>query len=312
MTTLTPERVTHEPRGVSTPTGPTAHQRRRRACAGFLAPLTLLLVALTLGPFLSNLYLSLTDATPSEPLGGFVGLDNYRQLLQSGLFWSSVRVTLLFTLGAVSIQLVLGVGVAVTLAGVGRGRRALQTLFLLPMAATPVAVLFGWRTLLNATFGPLNYALGLLGLPQPDWLGSAGTALAAMILIDVWQWTPFVLIITLGALSTLPHDQIEAADVDGANAWQRFVHVVLPHLRPYILVAALFRVIDCLKEFDKFQVLTGGGPGDATTTLNMLAYRVSLRFLDFGSGAAVATLLLVLSILVSQVLLRWAGPKDPS
>jgi multiple sugar transport system permease protein len=284
----------------------------RRARWIFLAPLSLILGLLTLPPFFYALFLSLTDSSPTSGATKFVGLGNYLELFTSAQFWAAARVTAIFAGGAVAIELALGLAVALLLTNVRSGATGtiLRSLFLLPMAATPVAVLFGWRVMLNPTQGIINYGLGELGLPQPDWLGSAASAVAALVIIDVWQWTPFVMVIMVGALASLPAEHLEAAAVDGASAWQRFRYVVLPFLRPYIVVAVLFRGIDALKEFDKFEVLTGGGPGDATTTLNMLAYRTSIQFLDFGKGAAVAMLLLIFAIVFGRLVLGFLAERE--
>ncbi|MGW4028843.1 carbohydrate ABC transporter permease [Streptomyces sp. NPDC004838] len=294
-------------RFVPEPTGDSPEAVRTRRL--MLIPMTVLLLGLTVFPFAYSLWLSLTDSTAGGG-GDFIGLRNYTDLLGSGTFWYALRLTLVFGVLAVGIQLVLGLAVAIGLNGLRREHRVLRAALILPMAATPVAVLFGWKVLLDPTQGVLNYLLGLIGMPQPDWLGTPVAAMGTMILVDVWMWTPFVVVILLGALSSLPGETVEAAHVDGANTLQRLRYVVLPHIRPFLILAVLFRGIDSLKAFDSFQVLTAGGPGDATTTLNMLAYRTGLQFLDFGKAAAVSTLLLIAAIVFGKVVMRFMSREE--
>jgi multiple sugar transport system permease protein len=270
-----------------------------------LTPMTVLLLALTVFPFLYALWLSLTDRSASGGHTHFIGVRNYTDLLGSAQFWHAFRLTVVFCVAAVVIELVLGFAIALALHGLRREHRVLRACLILPMAATPVAVLFGWKVMLDPSQGVFNYLLGLAGLPQPDWLGTPTAAMATMIMVDVWMWTPFVIVILLGALSSLPQELVEASHVDGAGWAQRLRYVVLPHVRPFLILALLFRGIDCLKSFDAFQVLTAGGPGDATTTLNMLAYRTGLQFLDFGQGAAVSVLLLVVATAFGKLIMRF-------
>lgn len=275
-----------------------------------LTPMTVLLLGLTVFPFLYALWISLTDRTVSGAHTHFVGVHNYTDLLGSGQFWHSLGLTAVFCVIAVAVELVLGFAVALAMHGLRRQHRVLRAALILPMAATPVAVLFGWKVLLDPSQGMLDYVLGTVGLPQPDWLGTPSAALVTMVLVDVWMWTPFVIVIMLGALSSLPEELMEAAHVDGADWFRRLRHVVVPHVRPFLLLALLFRGIDSLKAFDSFQVLTAGGPGDATTTLNMLAYRTGLQFLDFGKGAAVSILLLIVAIAFGRVLMGFLRGKE--
>jgi multiple sugar transport system permease protein len=210
----------------------------------------------------------------------------------------------------VAIEFILAMVVAVALHRITRGAPLLRALFLLPMAMAPVAALFNWRLMLNASSGVINYLLGAVGLPQPDWTGQAATALTSLVMVDVWQWTPFILVILVGGLSSVPDDVYEAAAVDGASAGQTFLHITLPMLKPFILVALLFRTIDALKTFDSIQILTGGGPGSSTTTLNFFAFREGIAFLNFGRSAAAATLLLFLAIGLSRLLLHWLKEEE--
>jgi multiple sugar transport system permease protein len=275
----------------------------------FLVPLTLVLGLLTVVPFVYSLVISLTDKSSSGSTS-FIGIDNYIDLLTDDEWWDAARVTAIFTFSVVAIEFIVAMVVAVALHRITRGAPLLRALFLLPMAMAPVAALFNWRLMLNASSGVINYLLGAVGLPQPDWTGQSTTALTTLVMVDVWQWTPFILVILVGGLSAVPDDVYEAAAVDGAGAWQTFRHITLPMLKPFILVALLFRTIDALKTFDSIQILTGGGPGSSTTTLNFYAFREGISFLNFGRSAAAATLLLILAIGLSRLLLHWLKEEE--
>ncbi len=275
-----------------------------------LTPLTILLLTLTVFPFGYSVLLSFTDSSALSPVTHFIGARNYTDLLGNAAFWSAVRVTIVFTVLAVGIEIALGVGVALALNGLAREHRLLSACTIIPMAATPVAVLFGWKVMLDPTLGVINYLLSLIGLPQPDWLGTPTGALATLVMVDVWMWTPFVIVILMGALAALPAELIEASHIDGANWIQRFRFVIVPHLRPFLIVAVLFRGIDSLKIFDSFQILTAGGPGDATTSLNMLAFRNGIQFLTFGRASAIATMMLIIAFTFGKLTLRFARSEE--
>lgn len=296
------------PRNV--PWAQTVRGSRRIAQGLSIAPLTTLLVLLTIIPMVYILVVSLTNAASTNPDTAFVGFANYIELFADPGYWGTLTRTVLFVVAAVVIQLAVGLALAIGMAGIKRGDAFLRALILLPMAAAPIAMLFNWRQILNAAYGPLTYLLGLLGLPAPDWLGDPALALPTLVAVDTWQWTPFVFIILAGGLATIPHEVNEASSVDGASPWQRFVNITLPLLMPYVLVAVLFRTIDALKTFDSVQVLTSGGPGSATTMLNYSIFQQGISFLNFGKATASAVLFLILCILLTNLLLRALSRKD--
>lgn len=286
----------------------TAHAERRRFVLLLLAPATILLLAVTLVPFLWALAISLTDHSLTRPgQTVFVGLANYGMLLASPEVWQAGRVTAVFTFLAVSIQLVLGVGLALLLHRETRGAWAWRLAFLLPMAVTPVAAIFTFRMMFHPSIGVLNGILRDLGLPPVDWLGTPTMAFVSLLFVDCWQWTPFMLLIAVGGLASLDAEPLEAAEVDGAGPWRVLCDHTLPMLAPYLAVAVVFRAIDAFKTFDIIFVLTGGGPGVATRTLNLLAYKQGIEFLSIGYAAAIAISMLVLTIVAAQVFLRRTG-----
>lgn len=276
-----------------------------------LAPMVTLLLLLTVYPTVYTAVISMTNRKGTSQSTSFVWLRNFGDLLTDAQFWQATGVTLIFTGAALILEITLGLLVALTLFDLKREHRWLRALFLLPMAATPVAVLFGWKVLLDPTLGVLNYVLAeVLHLGRPDWLGTPTSALATLVMVDVWQWTPFVMLILFGGLAHVSADQIEASLIDGASWTQRVRYIIGPALRPFLMVALLFRGIDALKTFDSIQVLTGGGPGSATTTLNMLAFREGLQFLNFGRGAAIALLLLVIATVFGKLAIRFIASKE--
>lgn len=286
----------------------TAAADRRRFILTLLAPATVLLLGVTLLPFLWALAMSLTDMALTRPgQTAFVGLDNYHRLLSSPEIWQAARITAVFTVGAVTIQLVLGVGLALLLHQETRAAWAWRLAFLLPMAVTPVAAIFTFRMMFHPSTGVLNALLRDLGLPPVDWLGTPTMAFVSLLIVDCWQWTPFVLLIAAGGLASLDTEPLEAAEVDGAGPWRVLWDHTLPMLAPYLVVAVVFRAIDAFKTFDIIFVLTGGGPGVATRTLNLLAYKQGIEFLSIGYAAALAIAMLVVTIIAAQAFLRRTG-----
>ena len=277
-----------------------------------LAPATVLLIGLTIIPFAVSVVISFTDYALTSPKTlTFTGLANYVRLFTSDEFQNAVRVTVEFTLAAVVLQLVLGVGIAALLHHEKSGVTALRLIYLMPLAITPVAAVFTFRIMLNPSLGVFNHLLRLVGMHPVDWLGTPGMALLSLILVDTWQWAPFILLIAAGGLSAMDEEPLEAAAMDGAGPFRVFFHHTLPLLFPYLVVAVVFRTIDAFKTFDIIFVLTGGGPGIATRTLNLLAYKNGIEFLSMGYAAALAIVMLVFTIVISQTLLRRADLFRP-
>lgn len=280
-------------------------RERKRFVAFMLIPATTLLLLLTLFPFFSSLGISLMNYSLMTPdQARFIALGNYLRLLSSPDFWRTVQVTVVFTVAAVAIELILGMIIAVLLHQERRTFGPLRTAYILPMAVTPVAATFTWRIMYNPSIGVLNYLLSLVGIPPQTWLANPRLALPSLVIVDVWQWTPFMLLILISGLAALPTEPFEAARVDGASEWQSFRDLALPMLRPFILVAVLFRGIDAFKTFDVIYVLTGGGPGYATYTTNLYAFKQGIEYLNMGYAAAIAILMLIATTIFARALLR--------
>jgi multiple sugar transport system permease protein len=264
--------------------------------AALVLPAILVVALVCVYPLASALRLSfydydLSSVAPRE----WVGLGNYGDLFSSALGRTAIRNTLLFAVPAVSIQLVLGFGLALLLWRDSRFNRAVTALLLVPVAFTPLVAGLLFRSLYNTDYGPLGYLVRTSGIADVESLASdPRTAMPALILLDVWQWTPLVALILLAGLRALPQDVFEAAQLDGATGWQRLTRVAIPLMAPTIFLAAIVRTMDAFKVFDSIFVITGGGPGDATTTLNFLAYREGLRFFNVGYAAAISNVLLLI------------------
>ena len=289
-------------------------KQKNRFILLMLMPATILLVGLTLFPFVVSFILSFTDYSLLRPgQTKFIFLENYIELMKTDDFWIALRVTVVFTIFAVFIQVVLGVIFANLLHHETRNISFLRTIYLLPLAITPIAATFTFRLMFNPSLGVLNYFLKVLGLPPQAWLASPSTALISLIVVDTWQWTPFILLICLGGLASLPNEPFEAAKVDGANSWQVFSKITVPMLYPFISLALLFRSIDAFKTFDIIYVLTSGGPGVLTRTLNLYAFKHGIEFLSMGYAGSIAIVMLIITIVVAQIFLRknkLLQPKD--
>jgi multiple sugar transport system permease protein len=271
-----------------------------------------LLIAFPIG---YTVYLSLTNAQGSVTRpSDFVGLDNYVYwLTDTDRFWPAVGRTAYFTLMALGLEMVFGLAIAMLLRKTFRGQGFVRVLILLPLVATPVAVGMMWLLIFEPSIGFANTVMGWLGLPDQGWLSDKEQALNTVIFIDVWQWTPMIVLIALAGLSTLSDEPDEAARVDGANAWQRFRHITLPLLIPTLGAAAILRAIDALKTFDVLYATKGRGGGSSheVETLNILAYGESFEYSQYGSASALLVLffMLIVIVLATLAILRKKGTR---
>ena len=257
----------------------------------FAAPAMIFVGVLIVFPLAWTLYLSLTDSQGSvRAASEFVGLQNYLTVLSDvERFWPAVGRTLSFTGVALVCEVVLGMCIALLLWRPFRGEKWVRVAILLPLVATPVAVGMMWRLILDPNIGLANQILGWVGIPPQPWLAGRSSALASTMFIDVWQWTPMVVLILLAGLTSLSDEPQEAARVDGATAWQRFRFITLPLLMPTVVVAVLLRGIDALKTFDILYATKGKGGGSfhEVETLNIYAYGLSFDYNEYGVSSAV-------------------------
>lgn len=234
----------------------------------------------------------------------FVGLRNFDLLLEDPSFWHSVALTLVYVFISVGLELAIGLGVALLFFRRFPGDHFLRALLILPMVVAPVVVGLLWRYMLNVQFGVVNYFAGLAGLDRIDFLGDVYWALPTLILIDVWQWTPFTFLIMLAALQGVPEDVIEAAKIDGARSARIFFDHMLPLMRYPIAVALVLRLLDAFRVYDVIFMTTRGGPIDVTQTLSWQIYDAGFKSLDIGYAAAYSWLMLILVVIVATVVLK--------
>lgn len=271
-----------------------------------ISPGMLFLILVTTVPLVSLLVMSCFRIDLTYPLdNGWIGLENYTEMSQDERFWYSIRLTAIYTAITVVLQVVIGLALAMAFFRGLRGQGLLRVSVLLPMILAPVVVGLAWRTLiLTPEYGILDYVSILLGFGSKPWLVDPTWALISVIIIHTWQWTPFAFLVFLASLNAIPQEPLEAALLDTRTSWQRFRYIILPMLRPAIVIVIIFRTMIALRAFAAIFSATGGGPGTATEILNLYAYRVSFNSLDLGYGAALGTVLLFITMGISLIFFR--------
>jgi multiple sugar transport system permease protein len=268
----------------------------------FAAPAMIFVGLLIVVPLAWTAYLSLTDSQGSvRAESEFVGMANYLQVLgDTERFWPAVQRTFTFTVGAIAAEMVLGMGIALLLWRPFKGEKWVRVAILMPLVATPVAVGMMWRLIFDPNIGFANQLLNWVGIPSQPWLSGEATALPTLMFVDVWQWTPMIVLILLAGLTSLSEEPDEAARIDGASAWQRFRFVTLPLLRSTVVVAIVLRGIDALKTFDILYATKGKGGGSfhEVETLNVYAFGLSFDYNDYGIASTVLILFFLLIIAI--------------
>lgn len=272
----------------------------------FLAPALFVMLAMTLYPFLFTVRLSFDDwgLTMARPRT-FVGLENYLRAFRSPGVWNAARVTAVYVLSSVGIAFVLGLAIAFLLDTQFKGRAFIRAFILLPMVMAPVVAGLIWRFIFNAEWGLANYLATLLGFSSQGWLVTPDLALVAVIIADVWQWTPFIVLVALAGMQAVPRELIEAGEVDGASWWQLQRYVTLPTIRSVLLIGLLIRMIDSFRYIDHIFVMTYGGPGNATSVMGFFTYLQGFKFFEMGYTAALGILLLAVTISLSNIVIRF-------
>jgi multiple sugar transport system permease protein len=262
-------------------------------------------------PILYTLYLSFTNwnlTSGMEP--SFVGLNSYLRVFSEPRFLHALGRTFTFTVFAVAIEVVLGVAIALILNRAFIGKSVAKLLLLLPLVATPVAVGIVFNLFYDPTIGLLNFALHALGLPQGRWVSSENSVIASLVLVDVWQWTPMITLIVLAGLAGLSEEPVEAARVDGASDWQILRFVTIPMVMPVILTAMILRLIDALKTFDIIFAMTGGGPGYASETLNIMGFKYSFEYFRMGQSSVILVALFLVVLLCSLGIMKLRASSE--
>lgn len=298
-------------------TGGGWNAQRQRAFLLGLAPALLVLGAITIVPALALVVVSLTPLNLQDPVATFRFADplvNYRALLDDPRFTGSLWVQVRLSLSSVTLQLAMGLAIALLLNAHSRVLAAIRSVFLIPMVLPPIVVALIWKILYTPDVSPLHRALESVGLPVRSLIANPDTALWAISVAETWQWFPFTMLMVLAALQMIPEDPLEAARIDGANRWQLFRFIVLPYIRPVLVVCALFRLIDSFKAFPLIYALTNGGPGTVTEVTNFYGFIQAFNFSYWGYASAIAVVMLtgvfVLSWLVSRLKGSDANERD--
>ncbi|HUG61436.1 MAG TPA: sugar ABC transporter permease [Methylomirabilota bacterium] len=276
----------------------------------FIWPAVLVVLAISIFPLIYSLTTSFMSfrLVPPTPVR-FVGLDNYAQLLQQERFWRVIGTTSLIAFTSVALQYVIGFAVALALHARVPGERLFRVGFLLPMLVAPVAVALIARQMFNPTMGPLNQFMSMLGFPNIPFLTTTEWALGAIIAVEVWQWTPFVILMMLAGLQTLPEDVYEAAALENASPWQQFWAITFPMLLPISVAVVFIRLIESYKIIDTVFVMTGGGPGISTETLTLFAYQEGFKKFNLGYTSALSFLFLIVITVIGVVYLAILRPS---
>ena len=271
-----------------------------------ISPGMIFLVLVTTVPLISLLAMSCFRIDLTYPVdNGWNGFENYLEMLKDVRFWHSIQLTAVYTVVTVFLQVVIGLGLAMAFFRGLKGQGIMRVSVLLPMILAPVVVGLAWRTLiLTPEYGILDYVSILLGFGSKPWLVNPTWAMISVIIIHTWQWTPFAFLVFLASLNAMPQEPLEAALLDTRTSWQRFRYVILPMIRPAIIIVLIFRTMIALRAFAAIFSATGGGPGTSTEILNLYTYRVSFNSLDLGYGAALGTVLLFITMGISLIFFR--------
>jgi len=271
----------------------------------FIVPSLVFLVLLTVYPLAYTFYLSLHEYGRKTSFQAvFVGLENFIEALNDDLYRIAFINTIIFVAGATSLEMILGLALALLLSSNIRAKKYLVGIVLVPMMLPTVVISSFWRIMYHTELGVINAILSSIGVGPVNWLGDPSTAMLSLILVDVWQYTPFSFIIFYAAINSIPVHLIESAKVDGASPYQVFRHVILPSIKKYVFIVAMLRIIDTFRIFDKVFALTGGGPGNSTETLSFVIYKEAFRYYNFGYSSAEAVIMLLAVFLIIVAYIR--------
>jgi len=272
-----------------------------------LSPTVIILLVLSIPLLIYSLYNSLLDYNFLHPERGihFIGLKNYASIFSQPFFWyNTMYITLIFLLATVGIEFCLGFLLAYLANREIKGVNIFKLILITPLFVAPVSIGLIWKLMFNPSMGLINYLLWELRLPICNWISDASTALFSIVLVDIWQWTPFMFLILLAGFTSVPREPVEAAMIDGASGWRILRRIYIPYLKPIILVALLIRGMDALREFDKIYILTEGGPGVVTETLVYHAFRYAFRFFEMGYSTAISYIALIFVNILATILLQ--------
>jgi multiple sugar transport system permease protein len=278
----------------------------------FLAPAGIVLVFALLYPIGYLTVASFFDWRMGSPFADavFAGFGNYAWILKDPNFQESFMVTITFAFAVVTLEMILGVGLALMLERPIRGMTVFRTIFILPMMIAPIVVGLVWRYMYNPQFGIINKTLKKWGFDSIPWLSSPDWALPSVIIADIWQWTPFIFILSLAALQSLPRSALEAARIDGASEWQQIYYIKIPLMMPVLVVAALLRMIDAFKVLEVIFIMTNGGPGLSTEILSLQIYKTAFVSWELGRAAALSNILLAIVLVITLIMFIYTKIRD--
>ena len=282
--------------------------KQKRFAYALTLPISVVLLGLLIFPLIFSVYISTMSTAAGLQKLQFVGLRNYKEVFTSSIFFNSVKNTVIFVLATVSTTTIVGFSIALLLNDIKRCAGIFRTLLITPLAIAPVVAGLTWGMMFNPLFGVVNYLLGFLGIPPLGWATEIKTALITIIIIDTWQWTPFMMIILYAGIQMIPVETYEAARIDGANRFQETMYITIPLLKPIFIIALIFRVMDAFRSFDIIYTVTRGGPGNATETIVIRAYLASIKYHRLEIGAVIGIILLIITFIVSKYALK-AMPK---
>jgi len=271
----------------------------------FPAPALITLLIIVIVPIVYNVYLTFHKWTIGLGSPRFIGFDNFIELFSDERVWNGLKVMLYFSGLSLTIEITLGLLIALYFNREFAGEGIVQAIFIFPFAATPVAVALIWRVMLNPDIGVLNYLVRSIGLPGSLWISGADTVIPSLVMVDVWKWTPMITLIILSGLKSLPQQPYEAAKIDGASTLQIFWYVTLPLIRPVLIAALMLRSLDNLKEFDMIYTITQGGPGVASETLYLYSYKVGFNFFKAGYGSALMVVVFLIVLFFNVIMNRF-------
>ena len=262
-------------------------------------------------PFIQSIYYSMTTYSLTSPVKNFIWFENYIWLFTSAEFWNSVKVSFVYTISAVGIELILGLIIAILLNQETFLAKVFRPLLLLPLMIAPIIGTLMWKLMMSPEFGVLNYFLSYIGMRDFQWASAANSAMFSVVMIDVWMFTPFIALLLLAGLRSMPAPPFEAAMVDGASRWFTFKTLTLPMLMPFIIVSVVFRLIDSLRQFDIIFGLTKGGPGATLMNFQVSAYTTAFTYTKVADGSALMIVNWVIIYVISMFLVKfWRKSQD--
>lgn len=278
----------------------------RRFANTMVSPTVIILLVMTAYPLIFTLLYSFTDYNLMKRNTSFIALKNYADLLGNAYFRQAIWNTVKFTVLTVALEMVCGFFLALFVNSLKKGQKAMRTLLLLPYLLPAVTVALSWRMMLSPNYGIVNQVLTTLNLPVYNWFSDIQTAFGMLVLIDVWQNTPFVFLLLYAALQSVPQAQYEAAKIDGANRFKTMIYVTIPNLKNSLSLCALLRTIDGFRVFEKVNLLTGGGPANSTATITQYLYNFGIKSLKFGFGSAGAIVMTILVLILASAYIKRA------